>query len=201
MIKVIAGLGNPGIQYRETRHNIGFMLIDSFKNSLKTGEIFRECNARVFSANLCRKKIRFIKPMTFMNLSGKAVACFVNKYNLLSEEVLVVFDDVALPFGEIRIREKGSAGGHNGLESIIESLGTDNFPRLRVGIFNGERPDLVSHVLSPFSEKERTYLDKVVALTGDAVRAIVCKGIDFAQKNFNKRNFIAEIQQNQEVKD
>ncbi len=201
MIKLIAGLGNPGIEYRETRHNIGFMLIDYLKNSLKAGEIYRECNSRVFTANICRKKVIFIKPMTFMNLSGKAISCFAGKYNLSAEEILIVFDDVALPFGEIRIREKGSAGGHNGLESIIEYLGTEDFPRLRIGISGEGTSDLVSYVLSPFSLNEKKNLDKIISFAGDAIKAAMCKDITFAQKNFNKLNVIAEIQQNQEVKD
>src|SRR5882672_8644942 len=132
---LIVGLGNPGAEYEWSRHNLGFMVIDKLARELGLEVRRRECNALVGRAHIEDKDVRLVKPQTFMNLSGEAVAClFAKQESADTRKLIVISDDLALPFGRIRIRARGSAGGHNGLKSIIGALGTNEFTRLRIGI-------------------------------------------------------------------
>ena len=170
-MKLVIGLGNKGKQYENTRHNMGFMLVDrylQYKNiPLKFKEKF---NAMYIETNINGEKVIFIKPMTYMNNSGIAVRAFVDFYKLNSEDVLVISDDLDLDLGKFRLRRNGSSGGHNGLKSIISHLGTDNFKRLRIGISN-DKDDVINYVLSKFSKKElneiATMFDTVVDVLDD----------------------------------
>ncbi len=195
MIKLVVGLGNPGEEYKFTRHNLGFMVIDRLKEKSRKPVTKRECYSQAFSATICRNRMLFIKPLTYMNLSGKAISCIFRKYDLLPEEMLIIVDDIALPFGEVRIKVRGSSGGHNGLESVIEHIGTETFPRLRMGILNNNIDNMVQFVLSEFNEKEEKQLDELIDYTASGIRNIVCKGIQFTQKYFNKRNLFKETEQ------
>ena len=158
-MKLVVGLGNKGIEYDNTRHNMGFMLVDRYLQYKNITDKFKEkFNAMYIETTINNEKIIFIKPMTYMNNSGIAVRAFVDFYKLNSEDVLVISDDLDLDLGKFRLRRNGSSGGHNGLKSIISHLGTDNFKRLRIGISN-DKDDVINYVLSKFSKKELNEID------------------------------------------
>ncbi len=187
-MELIVGLGNPGARYRGTRHNIGAEVIDRLaeKKGLRLKKRWR---AR---ASMARMQIgdRFLtvaKPRSFMNLSGQAVAALLKRVGCAPEDLLVISDDVNLKLGAIRIRKRGSSGGHNGLESIIACIGTEDFARLRVGVGPGEG-DRVRHVLGRFSSEEMRVVDRVVETAVDAVKEIVVSGVDAAMNRFNTQN-------------
>jgi len=184
---LIIGLGNPGPEYADTRHNIGFQVLDQLAEG--AGALFAQ--ARYGDRAEFRHKGRtfvLVKPATFMNLSGKAVRYWMEQENISADRLLVITDDLALPFGAIRIKPKGGAGGHNGLSSIIELLGTEEFPRLRFGIGSdfakGRQSD---YVLSPWSaEEQKTLMDRI-ELACKAVLQFGLLGVASAMNNFNKR--------------
>lgn len=187
-LRCVVGLGNPGKEYENTRHNAGFIAVDYI--AYKLGITFKPMKGNFYCATYLSsesQEIFFIKPTTFMNMSGWAVYDFALMENIKPEEILVVLDDFSLEFGQIRIRKKGSDGGHKGLGSIIYMFNTDNIPRLRIGI--GPLPegvDPVEYVLSPFSEPERAELENVLKRVYEAVFAIIEKGIDYAMNRFNR---------------
>ena len=158
-MKLVVGLGNKGREYENTRHNMGFMLVDRYLQYKNITDKFKEkFNAIYIETTINNEKVIFIKPMTYMNNSGIAVRAFVDFYKLNSEDVLVISDDLDLDLGKFRLRRNGSSGGHNGLKSIISHLGTDDFKRLRIGISN-DKDDVINYVLSKFSKKELNEID------------------------------------------
>ena len=158
-MKLIVGLGNKGREYENTRHNMGFMLVDRYLQYKNITDKFKEkFNAMYIETTINNEKVIFIKPMTYMNNSGIAVRAFFDFYKLNSEDILVISDDLDLDLGKFRLRRNGSSGGHNGLKSIISQLGTDNFKRLRIGISN-DKDDVINYVLSKFSKKELNEID------------------------------------------
>lgn len=187
--RLIVGLGNPGAEYEWTRHNLGFMLIDLIARETDSQVKRKECRSLVGRATLEGEAIELVKPQTFMNLSGESVACLVAKSDESLEStssLIVISDDLALPFGMIRLRSRGSAGGHNGLKSIIESLKTDEFIRLRIGI-QPSHPisDAKRFVLEEFPKSERADVEKVLERSADALRAVIRDGIDKAMADYN----------------
>jgi PTH1 family peptidyl-tRNA hydrolase len=182
---LVVGLGNPGTEYANTRHNIGFIAADAFARSLNT-TFSSGRYASVAKGSLKGRSITLIKPSTFMNLSGKAVRYWMKKCSLVPAEILVVVDDVALPPGALRLRKRGSDGGHNGLISIVEMLGTTDFPRLRVGIGNdyagGTRVD---YVLSRWTREEEEILTPRIETAVELIRCFVLEGIDKAMNRYN----------------
>ncbi|MFZ5898954.1 MAG: aminoacyl-tRNA hydrolase, partial [Bacillota bacterium] len=160
MIKAVIGLGNPGDTYAATRHNMGFMVVDQLACILNIRVSTRQCFSLTGEARRGNAALVLAKPQTFMNLSGRAAAALLDRFGLFTSEMLVVCDDMDLPFGRLRLKAKGGSGGHRGMQSIIESLGTDQFPRLRVGIGRGE--DVVDYVLGRFSEEEQAVLAEVI---------------------------------------
>ncbi|HKP47067.1 MAG TPA: aminoacyl-tRNA hydrolase [Pyrinomonadaceae bacterium] len=185
---LIVGLGNPGAEYESTRHNLGFMLIDKLAAEAGAEVKRRECQALVGRADIEGQIVKLVKPLTFMNLSGASVGCLVRKHKLEQpgEKLIVISDDLALPFGRIRIRARGSAGGHNGLKSIIEALGTDEFTRLRIGI-QPEHPlnDSKKFVLSVFPKTLKSELNNILKKSADAVHAILRDGVLKAMSSYN----------------
>jgi PTH1 family peptidyl-tRNA hydrolase len=183
MVKwLIAGLGNLGPKYESTRHNAGFLFIDS----LKIKEFKNKFNSCVAESEIAGISVLFLKPMTFMNLSGSAVISALNFYKLPIENLIIIFDDISLPFGKIRIRKSGSSGGHNGIKDIINSLGTDNFKRIKIGI--GENPnnwDLKNWVLSSFSNEEKIKLQEVFKKVYSSLETIIKININTAMNNYN----------------
>ena len=186
---LIVGLGNPGKEYESTRHNLGFMLIDKLAHDEGISVNSRECSSLVGRGVIEGTRTKLVKPQTFMNLSGHAVACLLAKIESETERIgqlVVISDDLALPIGKIRIRERGSAGGHNGLKSIIASIGTNEFIRLRIGI-QPEHPisDSKRFVLDSFARSERTIVEETIAQSADAIRTIIRDGALKAMSLFN----------------
>lgn len=183
---LIVGLGNPGAEYARTRHNLGFMLIDKLAATAGVSVKRRECQSLVGSAVVEDRRVTLVKPQTFMNLSGEAVGCLTSKGELEDSSLVVISDDLALPFGTIRLRERGSAGGHNGLKSIIGSLGTNEFIRLRIGI-QPEHPisDAKRFVLSEFSREEKEGLEEILERGAEALRSVLRDGIRKTMSLFN----------------
>lgn len=183
---LIVGLGNPGPEYAATRHNLGFMLVDSLAADLQTQVKRSECRSVVGRAEFDNQLIELAKPQTFMNLSGDAVSCLLAKPERAVTRLIVISDDLALPFGSMRIRPKGSHGGQNGLRSIIDRLGTQDFTRLRIGI-QPEHPvsDASRFVLENFSKSDAAELKKILGEASDAVKTIITDGVDAAMAKFN----------------
>lgn len=185
---LVVGLGNPGKEYEWSRHNLGFLLIDKLSTEVGIEVKRRECQSLVGRGEIEGRTAKLVKPQTYMNLSGEAVACLVAKHKLSppGENLIVISDDLALPFGKIRIRARGSAGGHNGLKSIIGSLGTNEFIRLRIGI-QPEHPiaDPKRFVLDWLSRSARSEVEKVLERSADAVRAILRDGVLKAMSSYN----------------
>jgi len=176
---LIVGLGNPGSEYEWSRHNLGFMLIDILAREAGIDVGRRECNSLVGRGEIEDETVKLVKPQTYMNLSGEAVGCLLRKHGLAEpkDRLLVVSDDLALPLGTIRIRERGSAGGHNGLKSIIAGVGTDEFIRLRIGI-QPQHPveDTRRFVLASFPKSERAAVEEILTKSVAAIRAILKDG-------------------------
>lgn len=160
-MKAVIGLGNPGMKYDKSKHNIGFMLVDKVVKDLNL--TYRTNFRGKFSeGKMAEEKILFLKPYTYMNLSGYAVAELVGYYKLSPQDILVVHDDMDLPLGRLRLRSKGSSGGHNGLKSIIAELGTQDFWRLKIGVGRPKEGDVVNHVLSAFNKEEANILQEAI---------------------------------------
>jgi peptidyl-tRNA hydrolase, PTH1 family len=185
---LIVGLGNPGKEYEWTRHNLGFMLIDKLAQDEGIVVGRRECSSLVGRGQVAGAVTKLAKPQTFMNLSGHAVSCLLAKIQSESpiEQLVVISDDLALPLGTIRIRERGSAGGHNGLKSVIASLGTNEFLRLRIGI-QPDHPisDSKQFVLDTFPRSERARVAEVLEQSANAIRTIIRDGALRAMSEFN----------------
>jgi PTH1 family peptidyl-tRNA hydrolase len=185
---LIVGLGNPGKEYEWSRHNLGFMLIDKLSSETGIDVKRRECQSLVARAEIEGRVTKLVKPQTYMNLSGEAVSCLLAKQNMAEpgERLIVISDDLALPFGKIRIRARGSAGGHNGLKSIIAAVGTNEFTRLRIGI-QPEHPisDSKRFVLDAFSGAAKPEVEKILDRSAEALRAILRDGVLKAMTEYN----------------
>lgn len=185
---LIVGLGNPGREYERTRHNLGFMAVDLLAADSGTQIKREECRSVVGRAEIENETVELAKPQTFMNLSGEAVSCLLRKPERSIERLIVICDDLALPFGSIRVRPRGSHGGHNGLRSIIDQLGTQDFIRLRIGIGIGtDHPieNAKNYVLANFSKTESETVETTLEESAKAVRAIITDGIEKAMARFN----------------
>ena len=183
---LIVGLGNPGASYEKTRHNLGFMLVDLLARQAQTQVKRDECRALVGRAVIENEIVELAKPQTFMNLSGESVNCLLTKPDRAVEKLIVISDDLALPLGSIRLRPKGSHGGHNGLRSIIDCLKTSDFVRLRIGIMP-EHPlaNTKNYVLDNFVKGEVEAIGKVLEMSADAIRTVIADGIERAMAKFN----------------
>jgi len=183
---LIAGLGNIGEEYENTRHNIGFKILDNLANT--QGAPFKTERLAFFAEYRSKgKNIYLIKPTTYMNLSGKAVRYWMNELKIQQQNLLVVLDDLAIPFGTVRIRTKGSDGGHNGLKDIDATLGNNNYPRLRFGIgAEFAKGHQVNYVLSPWSKDEEKLLPERIKIASDAVNSFMFEGIERAMTKYNK---------------
>ena len=184
---IIVGLGNPGRQYENTRHNIGFDVIEALAERDHIAVLEKKHKAIIGKGFVEGQKCILAKPQTFMNLSGESVRQLLDYYKVDEEsELIVISDDVSLDVGQIRIRKKGSAGGHNGLKNIIAHLGHDTFTRVKMGV--GEKPqgyDLADYVLGHFTDRERKVMDEAAGRAADAIRTIITKGADSAMNEFN----------------
>jgi PTH1 family peptidyl-tRNA hydrolase len=173
-VKLVVGLGNPGSRYASTRHNVGFMVVDRLAQRWRATITKKQCGALIGGTEFDGERVWLAKPQTFMNLSGEAVSCLLHFYRLTPADLMVIYDERDLPVGKVRLRERGSAGGHRGVASIIQMLGTNEFPRVRIGIGRPPEMDAVDHVLSGFPPEERSLigdaLEKAVMAVEDALR-------------------------------
>ncbi|MFV9511731.1 aminoacyl-tRNA hydrolase [Tepidibacillus sp. LV47] len=180
-MKLLVGLGNPGKQYENTKHNMGFLTIDQILFDLKRETTFStktKWNALIYEGKIDDEKVILAKPLTYMNLSGEAVKPLLDWYKLNVHDLLVIYDDLDLPLGKIRLREKGSSGGHNGIKSIIQYLNTTEFKRIRIGIGKPEENDVVDYVLTPFQKEEIPIMKESLQLASQAAQEWI-KGKEF----------------------
>ncbi|HEX3724541.1 MAG TPA: aminoacyl-tRNA hydrolase [Nitrolancea sp.] len=184
---MIVGLGNPGKRYERTRHNVGFMVVDELRRDFHCRTVTRRFDAEIAEAATDRGRVILVKPQTFMNLSGNSVGAAQRWYRLPLSQVLIIYDDLDLPFGQIRLRPSGSSGGHNGMASIINRLGTQDFPRLRLGIGRSEHTGTIGYVLSRFTSGEEKQLRDHISQAAAAAKAWHEDGIEVAMNRFNRR--------------
>ena len=193
-MKLIVGLGNPGREYRDTRHNVGFMVVDALADRWRVSDAWRErFDALQIKTTVGDAPVVIAKPLTFMNLSGQAVSAIAGFFKIEPADVLVIVDEAALPLGRLRARREGGAGGHNGLKSLIQHLGTQNFPRMRVGVGRGtDGRDLSDHVLGRFEPSERETVSAAVLRAADATEMFISDGIERVMNAFNAAQDTAE---------
>ena len=186
---LIVGLGNPGKQYENTRHNVGFDAVDLLVDEYRVPSSGKQHKAMYGKGVIAGQKVILAKPLTYMNLSGESVRALVDYYKIdPEEELLVIYDDISLEVGQLRIRRKGSAGGHNGIKNIIANLGTSVFPRIKVGV--GEKPkgyDLADYVLGKFSKEDRVLMEEGYDLACEASALIMQGAIDQAMNEYNQK--------------
>ena len=183
----VAGLGNPGSRYENTPHNIGFLIIDELARRNQLRVTRTEASALTGSGQISNCTAILVKPQTFMNLSGSAIGPVLKYRNLTNRDLIVVHDEIDLPWHALRIKKNGSAAGHNGVKSIIAALGTDVFTRVRVGIHPNRPVDAATYVLAPWERELRKGVEEMVSYTADAVESIVAEGADKAMAKFNRR--------------
>jgi PTH1 family peptidyl-tRNA hydrolase len=183
--KLVVGLGNPGSKYQGTRHNIGFELVDRLAAAGRGSSFSQKFEGQFADVEIDFRRVMLLKPETFMNLSGRSVGQAVRFYKLTLADILVVCDDLSLPLGKLRLRSGGTDGGQKGLRDITAHLGTDQYPRLRVGIGDREAVDAADFVLSRFRNAERPVIDDALILASQAAAVWVTRGIDAAMNQFN----------------
>lgn len=184
---VIAGLGNPGKKYENTRHNMGFITIDQLaeKHNIKVDKL--KFKALVGEGRIAGQKVLLVKPQTYMNLSGESIRQIMNFYKLEPKELTVIYDDMDIDVGSIRIRKFGSAGTHNGMKSVVQQLGSDRFPRIRVGIGNRNKGDTIDFVLGGFRKEEVPLLEEAVTTAVQAIECMLEADIDIAMNKYNTK--------------
>ncbi len=190
---VIMGLGNPGTEYARTRHNVGFRCVDHFAVRHDARFARTACKARLAELHLSGAQVVLAKPRTFMNLSGRSAAGLLHTFDISPDDLVVVYDDVDLPLGRLRVRPSGGPGGHNGVRSIVTELNTDRFPRIRVGIGRPDEPgdpawsdeSLIDYVLSAFTAEEEDVVEELIIRVGNVLDCIVAEGVDAAMNRFN----------------
>ena len=201
-MKVIVGLGNPGREYAQTKHNVGFMLVDALADKLGIFNWQEKFDALIAEGRLGTEKILLVKPQTYMNDSGRAVGPLMNWYKLPPEDLIVAHDVMDIPAGTIRIRKKGSAGGHNGIKSVLAHLGDEHFSRVRIGI---GRPlpgwTVINHVLAPFQEEDVPKIKEAIQYLLPAVECIVTEDTDKAMNLYNPKKVKKQKPENQESKE
>jgi len=195
-VKLIVGLGNPGREYRDTRHNVGFMVVDEIarRHAIEWASGPSQIAETLIGKRFGDEPVMVAKPLTYMNNSGEAVAGLVRYFNVTHDDLFVVVDEVALPFGKLRARARGSAGGHNGLKSVIERLGTTEFSRLRLGVGRGDgRRDLADHVLARFERSEHAELETLITRAADAAEMFAAEGISTVMNVYNPDAPVSDV--------
>ncbi len=182
---LIAGLGNPGRRYAQSRHNVGFMVLDAIGERLGIPVTQKKFNSLVGEGRFSGQKVVLLKPQTFMNLSGEAIAPAVRFYKPDPDKVVVIYDDVDLPVGTLRIRKKGGPGTHNGMRSVVQMLGTGDFPRFRIGVGNPDREDLAGYVLGRARGTEKEELEAAIRRAADAALCMIEDDLDLAMNRYN----------------
>lgn len=184
-MKLIVGLGNPGAEYAGTRHNVGFEVIAELAKRHSITVAKRDFKAVFGDGTIAGERVLLARPMTYMNLSGEAVAAILRFYKIEVEDLIVILDDVALPVGQLRLRYKGSAGGQNGLKNVIQHLGTEEIARIRIGVGGAQPGGLVGHVLSKFRKEEQETIQIAYQVAADAVECALKEGFDNAMNRYN----------------
>ena len=185
---LVVGLGNPGEAYANTLHNLGFLVVDRLAEQHGIRVTRKDSRALVGSGEIEGRAVMLAKPQTFMNLSGTSVKPLMEKHSIAAQDLVLVYDELDLPWGGLRIKPKGSAAGHNGADSVIRSLGTNEFARVRLGIHPGHPiRNGADYVLSPFKRQQREELDELLGYAADAVRSILTEGVEKAMTRFNRR--------------
>lgn len=183
-MKVIVGLGNPGNEYQNTRHNVGFMVLDNYLND---NDWKKKFNSLYLEKKINGEKVIFVKPLTFMNLSGDSVVQFINYYDVKLDDLLVIHDDLDLPFSSYKLKKNSSAGGHNGIKSIINRLNSQDFLRLKIGVSNDKSIDTKDYVLGKFSKKEKEELSLLQKTFNEIIESFVINGIDKTMNIYNTK--------------
>ena len=190
-MKIVVGLGNPGLKYEFTRHNIGFRIVDNLARDIEIEfKKVKSYYSLISRGMINNHKVILLKPQTFMNLSGRAVSKVVSYYKIPLRDLLIVYDDLNLELGQVRIRKKGSAGGHKGIESIMQYLDSEEIPRLRIGIGNSSvnfNFNYVPYVLSNFDNEERDKIGEVIQLSTDAIKTVIEDGFEKAMRKYNRK--------------
>jgi len=191
-VKLIVGLGNPGKVYVQNRHNVGFRCLNYFARLHSIRFDHRQCRARIGLGEIGGEKLLLAKPRIFVNLSGRPVACLVRKHDIPLSDLLIIYDDLDLPLGRIRLRQSGGSGGHKGMTSIVSALGREDFPRIRLGIGRPQVEEqsisedaIVNYVLSDFSPQEEKVIKPVIATASEAIDCFLSQGIEAAMSKFN----------------
>ena len=187
---LVAGLGNPGEQYAATPHNLGFLVVDVLAARHSDRMSRTECQAVIGQGSIGGKPVLLAKPQTFMNLSGVAIKPLMTKNELEPKDLILVYDELALPWGSLRIRPNGSAAGHNGVQDVIEKIGTQEFPRVRLGVHPGHRLTEgkgADYLLSRFTRRQNETLDELIGLAADATESIIAEGVSLSMTRFNRR--------------
>jgi len=185
---LVAGLGNPGERYARTPHNLGFLVVDLLAERHSIRITRKECQALVGEGNIRGKRVLLVKPQTFMNLSGQAVKPLMEKNEVAQSELVLVYDELAFEWGQLRIKGKGSAAGHNGVQNVIDVLGTNEFPRVRLGVHPGHPLDSgKDYLLSPMSRRQTETLDELLGRAAEAVESIIAEGVEKSMTGFNRR--------------
>lgn len=187
----MVGLGNPGLKYEFTRHNIGFRIVDNLAQEIEIEfKKVKSYYSLISRGMISNHKVILVKPQTFMNLSGRAVSKVVSYYKIPLQDLLIVYDDLNLELGQVRIRKKGSAGGHKGIESIMQYLGSEEIPRLRIGIGNPSvnfNFDYVSYVLSNFNDDEKEKIKETIQLSTEAIKTVIEDGFEKSMRKYNRK--------------
>lgn len=184
-MKMIVGLGNPGKEYQNTRHNVGYLVLDAFLGAISWKDKF---NAMYYIDTLNTEKVLFVKPTTFMNLSGDAVVKFVDYYDISLDDILIIHDDLDLPFGKYKLKKDSSAGGHNGIKSIINRLGSQDFARLKIGISHDRSIDTKDYVLGNFSKKDKELFDTMQVTFNKIIKCFIKDGIARTMNIYNTKD-------------
>lgn len=184
---IIVGLGNPGTKYENTRHNVGFMVIDELAKNHGIAVTKLKYKALIGDGKINGEKVILVKPQTFMNLSGDSISQIVNFYKCDNDKLLLIYDDLDIGLGSIRIRKHGSAGTHNGMKSVVGKLGFTNFPRIRVGIGDFGKKDIIDFVIGDFTKEEKKIVDDTICEVAKAIECFVESGIDLAMNRYNKK--------------
>ena len=193
---IIAGLGNIGSKFENTKHNIGFMVVDYLAQKYGL-EITKSLNKGLYAQGyIANKKVMLLKPQTYMNLSGECIGPMARYFDVESAELLVIYDDVDFDIGVNKLRKSGSAGTHNGMKDIVRNLGDTNFPRLRMGVGNNKLYDLADYVLAPFDEKQIPVLNEQIRLATECVEEFIANGIDVAMNKYNNKKIESNTSEN-----
>lgn len=187
-MKLIVGLGNPGLEYQNTRHNIGFRYIDLFVNKNNLGKFKEKFNGLYLKVNYNNEDIIFLKPLSYMNMSGEVVKKFQDYYKIDTTNILVIHDDLDIPIGKIKLKENGSGGGHNGIKNIILNIGSENFKRLKIGISKNKDFDTKDYVLGKFTKEEEKILDKLNSLIIDLLDDYLKLPFNDLMSKYNRRD-------------